>query len=434
MNWNASENAPARQVWSVGALLLAVSDAMQARLGACTVRGELSGFTRAPSGHCYFTLKDADGATAMLRCAMFRRAATMLAFAPRDGQQVEMRGRMAVYEARGELQFIAESMRAAGAGALYEEFLRLKARLAAQGLFDAGRKRAIALHPTTVGVVTSTAAAALHDVLTCLARRAPHVRVHVYPAPVQGAEAPAALAAAIGLAGRRAEVDTLLVCRGGGSLEDLWAFNDERVVRAIVASPIPVVVGVGHESDTTLADLAADLRAATPTAAAELAAASRDDLLAELHGAAHRLLRAQRRQFDNHAQRVDRTAMRLAKPGRIVERQARWLASLEQRGATALRAALAEGRRVAQARADRLARALHRRLEREASRLATAAHRLQALDPRRVLGRGYAWVTDEAARPLVSARQLQCGQRVHAVWSDGSASVDVVEVRIDAPP
>lgn len=429
-----NEGVRPRQVWSVGALLLAVSDAMQSRLGACTVRGELSGFTRAPSGHCYFTLKDAEGAPAMLRCAMFRRAAALLPFAPRDGQQVELRGRMAVYEARGELQFVAEAMRSAGAGALYEEFLRLKARLGAQGLFDEGRKRPIAAHPRGVGIVTSTAAAALHDVLTCLARRAPHVRVVVYPSPVQGAEAPAALAAAIGAAGRRAEVDTLLVCRGGGSLEDLWAFNDERVVRAIVASPIPVVVGVGHETDVTLADLAADLRAATPTAAAELAAASRDDLLEELRGFAHRLLRGQRRQVDHHAQRVDRVALQLARPGRLVARQGQWLDALEHRAKAALRGGVAQSRRGPQTKAERLARALHRRLEREGSRLATAAHRLQALDPRQVLARGYAWVTDAQSKPLVSVRQLTAGQRVTAVWADGSASAEVVDVRIDASP
>lgn len=422
------------RVWSVGALLLAVGDAVQARLGACTVRGELSGFTRAPSGHCYFTLKDSEGNIAMLRCAMFRRAASMLAFAPRDGQQVELRGRMAVYEARGELQFVAESMRAAGAGALYEEFLRLKARLAAQGLFDAERKRAVAAHPAALGIVTSTAAAALRDVLTCLQRRAPHVRVVVYPSAVQGAEAPAALAAAIGLAGQRAEVDTLLVCRGGGSLEDLWAFNDERVVRAVTDCPVPVIVGVGHETDITLADLAADLRAPTPTAAAELAAAARDELLDELHAFAHRLLRAQRRQFDNHAQRVDRTALRLAKPGRVVEQHRQRLTSLDHRSIGALRGALAAGRHAPQARADRLMRAVRARLEREARRVDTAAHRLQALDPRRVLARGYAWVTDEEGHALVSARQLVPGQRVTAVWADGSARADVVDVRIDPSP
>ncbi|HKX95478.1 MAG TPA: exodeoxyribonuclease VII large subunit, partial [Methylibium sp.] len=241
------------QVWEVAALVHAVGDALAARFGAVAVRGELAGFQRAASGHCYFTLKDADGSAA-LRCAMFRRAASLLDFAPADGALVELRGRLAVYEPRGELQFIVESMRRAGAGALYERFLRLKAQLEAEGLFDAARKRPLPAFPRRIGIVTSLAAAALHDVLTALARRAPQVQAIVYPSPVQGAEAPAALAAAIEAAGRRAEVDTLIVCRGGGSLEDLWAFNEALVVRAIAACPLPVVVGVGHETDVTLAD------------------------------------------------------------------------------------------------------------------------------------------------------------------------------------
>ena len=180
-------------MWSVAALVQAVADALAARFPVCVVRGELSAFTRAASGHCYFSLKDADGAAALLRCAMFRRAASLLDFAPADGQLVELRGRLAVYEPRGELQFVVEGMQRAGVGALFEQFLRLKAKLEAQGLFAPERKRAIAAFPRRIGVVTSLAAAALHDVLTALARRSPHVEVIVYPSPVQGAEAPAAL-------------------------------------------------------------------------------------------------------------------------------------------------------------------------------------------------------------------------------------------------
>ncbi len=196
--------APSRQVWDVGALLLATGDLLQARFGALAVRGELAGLTRAASGHRYFTLKDMAGAAALLRCAMFRRAATLLAFEPQEGQQVELRGRFVLYEPRGELQLVVESMTRLGAGALYEQFLRLKARLDAAGLFDAQRKRAIARWPATLGVVTSLAAAALHDVLASLRRRAPQLRVIVYPSPVQGAEAPAALVAALRPGGRPA--------------------------------------------------------------------------------------------------------------------------------------------------------------------------------------------------------------------------------------
>jgi exodeoxyribonuclease VII large subunit len=320
-----------RQAWDVGALLLATGDALQARFGAVTVRGELSGLTRAASGHCYFSLKDMAGASALLRCAMFRRAASLLDFDARDGQQVELRGRLTVYEPRGELQLVVEAMQRLGAGALYEQFLRLKARLEAAGLFDASRKRPIAPWPSTLGIVTSTAAAALHDVLAALARRAPQLRVVVYPSPVQGADAPAALVAALQLAGRRREVDTLLLVRGGGSLEDLWAFNDESLVRAIVASPIPVICGVGHESDVTLADLAADLRAATPTAAAELAAPARADALARLDMLADRLQRRVHQLFDTQAQRLDALALRLGGPAHAVAAQRQALVALDER-------------------------------------------------------------------------------------------------------
>ena len=228
---NPGTFAAPRSPWGVSALLLATGDALAARFGAVAVRGELSGLVRAASGHFYFSLKDAGGAGGVLRCAMFRRSASLLDFQPADGQQVDVRGRLGVYEARGELQLVVESMQRVGAGSLYEEFLRLRARLQGLGLFDAGRKRPISPFPHAVGVVTSLGAAALRDVLTTLKRRAPHLHVVVYPSPVQGAEAPAALVAALQEAGRRAEVDTLLLVRGGGALEDLWAFNDERVVQ-----------------------------------------------------------------------------------------------------------------------------------------------------------------------------------------------------------
>ena len=270
-----NNSGTATMAWSVSALLLAVADALSSRLGAVTVRGEVSGMARAVSGHAYFTLKDTSGAAAALRCVMFKRALGLAALSPADGQQVQARGRLAIYEPRGDLQFIVESLERVGAGSLYEEFLRLRARLEAQGLFDPARKRPLPANPATLGIVTSLGAAALRDVLTTLARRSPQVRVIVYPSLVQGAEAPAALVEAIGQAARRQEVDALLLVRGGGSLEDLWSFNDERVVRAVASSTMPIVCGVGHETDITLCDLAADLRAPTPTAAAELAAPAR---------------------------------------------------------------------------------------------------------------------------------------------------------------
>ena len=337
---DAASGASARLVWSVAALVQAVADALAARFPVCVVRGELSAFTRAASGHCYFSLKDADGAAALLRCAMFRRAASLLDFAPADGQLVELRGRLAVYEPRGELQFVVEGMQRAGVGALFEQFLRLKAKLEAQGLFAPERKRAIAAFPRRIGVVTSLAAAALHDVLTALARRSPHVEVIVYPSPVQGAEAPAALVQALGLASQRGEVDTLLLVRGGGSLEDLWAFNDERVVRAIAGGSVPVVCGVGHETDVTLADLAADLRAPTPTAAAELASPSTASLLDELHVLARRLVRSASRRVQGEAQGLDQRTVRLGQPARVLTGQHQRLQALAHRLARAPRPAL----------------------------------------------------------------------------------------------
>lgn len=421
-------------VWSVGGLLLAASDALQARLGAVTIRGELSSFTRAGSGHCYFTLKDDEGQSAVLRCAMFRRAASLLDFRPGDGQLVELRGRVTVYEARGELQCVVEAMQRLGAGSLYEIFLRLKAKLEAAGLFDPVRKRAIEAHPRQVGVVTSLGAAALHDVLTAIKRRAPHVTVVIYPSAVQGGEAPAQLVQAIELAGSRAEVQTLIVCRGGGSLEDLWAFNDENVVRAVAACPIPVVCGVGHETDLTLAELAADLRAPTPTAAAELATPRRDDALATLAQRETMLRRAARRRLDNHAQRLDLLALQLGRPARLVAQQQARLEQLGSRSRLALAHGTRERHRALDDLARRLGRAVQRSLQMQQERLAQSQWRLQAADPQRVLARGYAWLAGADGRAVTSVRQLHPGQRLAAQWADGRAHVDVVDVQPEPPP
>jgi exodeoxyribonuclease VII large subunit len=423
----------ARDAWGVAALLLAANDALQVRFGACTVRGELSGLTRATSGHSYFTLKDAGGAAATLRCAMFRRAASLLDFTPRDGQQVELRGRLAVYEARGELQMVVEAMQRVGAGSLYEEFLRLKARLEAQGLFDASRKRPMPAFPARLGIVTSLGAAALRDVVTTLQRRAPHVRLVVYPSLVQGADAPAALVDALALANQRKEVDALLLCRGGGSLEDLWAFNDERVVRAIAASALPLICGVGHETDVTLADLAADLRAPTPTAAAELAAPARQEAWAQLQGLALRSHRATSRRLEGQALRLDQLAMRLARPGLALARHGHVLDRHDARRRAAWAAARAAGDRRLQQAGERLQRAQRLRLQRAHERLDALQHRLQALDPRRVLARGYAWITDESQQPVLSVTRLQAGQALRAVWSDGEALTEVKSIQL-APP
>jgi exodeoxyribonuclease VII large subunit len=435
--------------WSVSALLLAAGDALAARFGAVTVRGELSGCTRASSGHCYFTLKDASGGAGALRCAMFKRAAALSNVPLQDGLQVELRGRLAVYEARGELQMVVESMQRLGAGQLYEEFLRLRARLAAEGLFDAQRKRPLPPFVRTVGVVTSTAGAALHDVVATLARRAPHVQVIVYPSLVQGADAPAALVAALAQVERRNEVDVVLVCRGGGSLEDLWAFNDERVVRALDGLSRPVVSGVGHETDVTLVDLVA----ATPTAAAEAVAVERAVVLDALTASARRLSARVEQRLQAHAQRLDTAAARLARPAQALGAWRQRLQRLEARHASALRtrwqalvraqevlgARLARaGERVLSARRERhqslgarFVRAAERTLARHGDTLRRHEQALANLDPQRVLERGYALLESRDGHALVSAAALQAGQDVVAVLHDGRANVRVNQVQVD---
>jgi exodeoxyribonuclease VII large subunit len=414
-----------RSVWSVAALVHEVAELVGAGLGACTVRGELSGFSRAASGHCYFNLKDADGGGALIRCAMFRRAASLLGFAPADGQLVELRGRLGVYEPRGELQFVVEAMQQAGAGALFEQFLRIKARLDAEGLFDAARKRALPAYPGTVGVVTSLGAAALHDALTAFARRAPQVRVVVYPSLVQGPDAPPLLAQAIALASQRAEVDVLIVCRGGGSLEDLWAFNDERVVRAIRAASMPVVVGVGHETDVTLADFAADLRAPTPTAAAELAAPTREAGLQTLDAYAALMRRRVHDVIDLNAQRLDRASLRLSRPAQGVRQQGERLMRLAHRLTThAPRAMQVQRAHLDIAQSD-LQHRVAMRLAAQQQLLQSLEARLHALDPSQVLARGYAWLSRAGGVPVMSVAQMQVGDTLRAVLHDGAAEVQV---------
>ena len=414
-------------IWEVAALVRAVGEALQDGFGAVAVRGELAGFTRAASGHCYFNLRSPQG-EAGLRCAMFRRAASLLDFTPRDGLQVELRGRLAIYEPRGELQMIVEAMRPAGEGRLMEQFLRLKAKLQAEGLFDPARRRPVPAFVRRIAVVTSPAAAALRDVLSALARRAPQVEVILCPAAVQGAEAPAQLVRAIAAAGQIEGVELLIVCRGGGPLEDLWAFNDERVVRAIAASAVPVICGVGHETDTTLADFAADLRAPTPTAAAELAAPPREDCLRALRQLAHRLRQRVDFRLDGEAQRLDRAALRLSRPADALHAQHRRLALLAQRHAglpaTRLMAERARLERLAQ----RLTAARRQRQIETARRLELLGARLAALDPQRVLARGYALLEDEQGRPLVGVGALRPGRRLQARLADGRLALDVAAV------
>jgi exodeoxyribonuclease VII large subunit len=303
-------NLPLRPGAAVMPVSLFVSSArllLERHLGLAWIGGEISGCTRAASGHFYFTLKDAK---AQVRCVFFRHKAQGLSFALRDGLGVEVRAVASIYEPRGEFQLNVETVRLAGLGALYERFVARKRALEAAGLFDSVRKRALPAFPRRIGIVTSRSAAALRDVLTTLARRFPGLPVILYPASVQGAGAAAEIAAAIRLANAHAKVDVLIVCRGGGSLEDLWAFNEEVVARAVFESRLPIVSGVGHETDFTICDFVADVRAATPTAAASLVVPERAALCVAIGALYRRLARAHAHHAGNCAQRLDAASRR----------------------------------------------------------------------------------------------------------------------------
>src|SRR6201996_2975987 len=325
-------NARSDAVIPVSALNRAIANTLERNFPLCWISGEVSNFTRAASGHWYFSIKDAG---AQIRCVMFRGRAQHAEFTPREGDRIEVRALVTMYEPRGELQLSVEAVRRTGQGRLYEAFLRLKALLEAEGLFDPARKRALPSHPRAIGIVTSLQAAALRDVLTTLARRAPHVPVIIYPAPVQGAGGSAKLAAMVEAANARREVDVLIVCRGGGSIEDLWAFNEEGLARAIAESALPVVSGVGHETDFTIADFAADVRAPTPTGAAELVSPQRVLLLRDLDQRHASLARGFGRMMERRAQQLDWLSRRLVSPAERLARQRMHLQQLSARLATA---------------------------------------------------------------------------------------------------
>jgi exodeoxyribonuclease VII large subunit len=434
------------RAWTVSELCRAMADTLDAQFNPVTVRGELTGFSRAASGHCYFSIKDDTG---QIRCAMFRRAASLMDFAPRDGELVEVRGRLGVYEARGDLQLIVESMERAGQGALFEQFLRLKSKLEAEGLFDPAHKRDLPAQPRAIGVVTSLGAAAWHDVVTALQRRVPHIPVLMAPALLQGAGAAATLALALqNMYALTAEdnplcppVDVILLVRGGGSMEDLWTFNDENLARVIAQSPVPLICGVGHETDFTIADFVADVRAPTPTAAAELAATDRGVGLEALSVLEQRLSRGLIRQQDRQAQRLDAVAARLGvglvrqqerqsqrlnavasrlgRPQAFLGQHNQWLDRLAGRLQTGVRSQfMAQGHQLERLN-DRLGFNRAQQVPQRAQRLERAALRLSSVDPRQVLERGYAWLSDDKGQALTHAEQFQPGQSVQATLSDG---------------
>jgi exodeoxyribonuclease VII large subunit len=387
-------------VLSVSELLRSVRDTLERRFPLLWVRGELSNLSRAASGHCYFTLKDRG---AQVDCVMFRSRLSALDWEPREGMQVEARALVTLYEPRGRFQLTIENLRRAGAGPLYERFLRLKETLERDGLFDAAAKRELPAHPRAIGVLTSLGAAALRDVLTTLARRNPSIPVIVYPVPVQGAGAAERIAAMLARAGRRAECDVLLLVRGGGSIEDLWQFNEEAVARAIRACPLPVVVGVGHETDVTIADFAADRRAATPTAAAELAGPSRAELLGRVAECARCVSREMRRRLQYAAQAADGWTRRLVHPAERLRAHLGLVGQLSQR----------------------LAYAWLQHLRACQAQLAGLQASLRSLDPSAVLERGYSITRTAQGEVLRDAARAREGEIVHTTLARGRLESEV---------
>ncbi len=392
--------------WSVTEVNRYVRDLLESdhNLGDLWVQGEISNFSQPRSGHVYFTLKDERAA---LRCVMWRNAAQRLTYLPKDGDAVEVHGSVSVYETGGQYQLYADSIKPLGEGALFQEFLRLKAKLESEGLFDEERKRPIPRWPRRIGIVTSPTGAALRDMLDTLRRRFPLAEVVIAPSAVQGREAPPEIVAGLQGLNRATAPDVILLGRGGGSIEDLWAFNDERVAYAIAASQAPVISGVGHQTDFTIADFVADLRAPTPTAAAELATPHREDLLFSLGEmrqtlSQYMLADLNERRWD--VQNLSHRLQRLSPQARIVRDHQR-LDEISRRAATALRHSL----------------------QTQQVRLDAARQRLSDLNPQTILGRGYAILTQADGQMVRSTAQVAAGETLHARLQDGEFDVTVTE-------
>jgi exodeoxyribonuclease VII large subunit len=430
-------------ILSVSELARSVRDLLEHRYPLLWVAGEISNLTLAKSGHAYFLLKDA---LAQVRCVAFRHRLQVLDWSPREGMKVEVQALITLYEPRGDFQLNIETMRRAGLGALYEAFLRLRERLEKQGLFDAAAKRPLPEFPRTLGVVTSLQAAALHDVLSTLARRNPSIHVVIYPVPVQGEGAAAKIAAALTIAGSRGECDALLLVRGGGSIEDLWAFNEEAVALAIRACPIPVVTGIGHETDFTIADFAADRRAHTPTAAAELLSPERAVLLeriaalcARLSGRALRDIETRMQLLDHLGRRIVHPAARLRAQGetlahlrsrlsrathRVLDKGAWRAATLAHRARSQL-PAVAELERTVLGLARRLLACTGATLDRTGARIGALATSLEHLAPLRVLERGYTLVSRADGSVVRDSAGLEIGESLSLRFARGCAHARV---------
>jgi exodeoxyribonuclease VII large subunit len=402
-----SATVPTHAIYSVSKLNREVRMLLESGVGQIWVQGEVSNLARPSSGHWYFSLKDRD---AQVRCAMFRARNSLARFTPCEGQSVLAYCRVSLYEPRGDYQLLVEHLEDAGLGALQRFFEELKVRLAAEGLFAAERKRPLPLVPRRIGVITSPTGAAIRDILHILARRFPAAAVLIYPVPVQGAAAAPAISAALDLASARAECDVLILSRGGGSLEDLWAFNDERVARAIHRCAIPVVTGIGHEIDFTIADFVADVRAPTPSAAAELVVPDGRTWLHRLAQLGSRFAAGMRRQLQHENARfaVLMRRLQLAHPGARLAHYSQRLDELEGRLQFALQAGLAA----------------------QTARLEGAARALQGVSPLATLGRGFAVITRSADGALVTvAAQLAVGDAFDATLAQGSLHAVVLTSR-----
>ncbi|MDH4234818.1 MAG: exodeoxyribonuclease VII large subunit [Gallionella sp.] len=437
------------RVFRVAELNFAIKQLLESNVPLVWVRGEISNLVKASSGHLYFSLKDDQ---AQIRCVMFRHKNQFLKEPIANGQQVEVLAFATLYEQRGDFQLTVEQLRPAGLGVLYEQFARLKQLLENQGLFAAERKRPLPVFPERIGIITSPQAAALRDVLTTLRLRLPSVPVVLYPTPVQGTGSAEKIAAAIQLANQRAECDVLIVCRGGGSIEDLWAFNEEVVARAIAASEIPVVSGVGHETDFTIADFVADERAPTPTAAAQRVAPDRHALLISLHDKAQHLQRAQRNRLQSAMQALDYLQRRLVHPAQLLQRQAQQLNQLQQcmhrtfayrrqqqywqwqSLAQRLRAASSDFARLQDRQAnlaERLVKAMRAVHAQRLARVGNAAQHLILLDPKQVLARGYSIVQDASGAVVSDAVQVEVGAALRITFAKGWARADVKETGVE---
>jgi exodeoxyribonuclease VII large subunit len=390
-----------QQILSVSELNRLARDVLQASFPLFWVSGEISNLTRAASGHWYFSLKDAS---AQVRCVMFKGRNSYVDFTPREGDKIEARATVTLYEARGDFQLTIEFLRQAGLGDLFEAFEQLKRKLQFEGLFDANRKQVIPAYAKTIGIVTSPDAAALRDVLTTLKRRNPNIEVIIYPTPVQGKGAAEKIASAINKANVRQEVDTLIICRGGGSIEDLWQFNEEIVARAIADCGIPTISGVGHETDFTICDFVADVRAATPTAAAELACEDSSHLKQKLSNLYQQLNRQMQLILNQRSQRLDFLAQRLISPAQKLKNQIDYVNQLQ----------------------SRLNYSIKQILHQHQQRYKQLKSSIEQLSPQAVLARGYAIVTHEN-QAITNSKQLQLGQSVHIKLHLGELEANVTK-------